>query len=221
MADGARELTEVVRRGGRNNLLRQSAIPITVVSLLGVTALGSVSEPAPSSSHGIETLSQTRYLASRWIRQGKRLRDLIDRGLLPSELRWQVRAAGALPYYTEWYTLDEFGLNDPNVTSWQAPNSSRRKAGHTRRASPAYTRARGIQVLPLGPELVREVPFAKIDHQRRRVQEELKRLRVPEHEALVYCFEVQSGSYLIFRSTVSPGEIESIFKGLRSCPKDG
>src|SRR5262249_33540122 len=55
--------------------------------------------------------------------QGKALRKLIDRGLLPADTHIGICAVGAIPYDSDLNTLDRLGLTDA-VVAHQAP------AGH-------------------------------------------------------------------------------------------
>src|SRR5262249_15899498 len=49
------------------------------------------------------------------IREGRRLRKLRDDGTLPSDLYIAVDCVGAVPYYSDFRTLDRFGLTDAHV----------------------------------------------------------------------------------------------------------
>ncbi len=60
----------------------------------------------------IETIERTGHMGKLRMRQGQRLRSLIDQGLLPSDIRYATGFAGATPYYSGLYTIDLWGLND-------------------------------------------------------------------------------------------------------------
>lgn len=65
--------------------------------------------------HGIATLRTIETYATYRAEEGRFLRGLIERGLLPEDLVICVGGAGALPYYTMLPTVDRLGINDLQI----------------------------------------------------------------------------------------------------------
>jgi hypothetical protein len=166
---------------------------------------------------GIEGLEATRLYADARVSEGRKLRELIERGLLPQELRWQTRGAGAIPYYTEWYTLDELGLNDLYVARWEGGQHGRGRIAHERQAPLGYSRAMNIQLLEAGPDLLHKLSREELAVRKNRLAERWKRQLGSLREAEIHCFEVEPGTYLLFRSTVERSGVQSLFAKLDPC----
>lgn len=80
-------------------------------------------------------------------------RDLVDlerRGLIPSDLRLAVSCVGAVPYYTDLFTLDRLGLTDRRVARSE-PVRTVRVMAHEKQATLDYGRERGVDFWALDP----------------------------------------------------------------------
>lgn len=123
-------------------------------ALLTTTHLGSVSSDAKRNRHHIESIERTRDYALDRARQGRILAGYIESGVLPRDLMLCVGGAGALPYYTNWPTLDFRGLNDPHIA--RSPIKERGVIAHEHFADAAYMRERGVVVFDSLNQLVHE-----------------------------------------------------------------
>jgi hypothetical protein len=93
---------------------------------------------------GVASVAGIRAYATRRIAEGQTLRRLIDAGDLDCCLLLGVTGAGAVPYYTDWPTVDSHGLNDRYIAN--LPLATRSVIGHERRAPLAYLRGRGVVI---------------------------------------------------------------------------
>ncbi len=127
-----------------------------------------------------------RGYSERRTLEGEALRGFVERGLLPADLRIAVGGAGALPYYSELYTVDFLGLNDV-VIAHEAPVKLG-LAGHRHEARPDYLREKGVEVIDATNGLVRVGDPANFP-------------RTAERYCFtgdLVCYEVQEGVYLLF-----------------------
>jgi tetratricopeptide (TPR) repeat protein len=76
--------------------------------------------------------------------EGRRLRALVDQGVLPEDTHLATGCVGAIPYRSRLRTLDRLGLTDAVVA--HAPPQSARIMAHDRSASFAYGRERGVDL---------------------------------------------------------------------------
>ena len=146
---------------------------------------------------------QMRPYAAARAEQGKKLRDWVERGLLPADLRIAVGGSGALPYYSGLFTIDILGWNDVNVAHGPITNPGR--IGHEREASPEYLEERGVEVIDASNGLVRAGDPAAL----------------PRTAAKSYftgdlvAIEVEPNWYLVFGTTLGDEELAELFAGLR------
>jgi len=102
--------------------------------------------------HHLAPIAGIKRYASQRIEQGKFLRECIDEGLLPKKLNLCVGGAGALPYYTEWVTVDKRGLNDHHVA--RLPIDEQKGLAHSRNAPHDYLRERQVEVFDVSNQLL-------------------------------------------------------------------
>jgi len=76
--------------------------------------------------------------------EGRRLRALVDAGVLPADAHVAMSAVGAIPYYSNLRVLDRLGLTDATVAK-SAPGELRIMA-HDRHATVAYATASGVDL---------------------------------------------------------------------------
>lgn len=115
-----------------------------------------------------EHRSLTRYLTSHFVAvrqeehrlflekaaaQGRRLRDLVVAGLVPSDTRIAVDCVGAIPYYSDLVVLDRHGLTDGPVAHQKRPVTE--LLAHEKVADLADARRFGVELWAEDPvELV-------------------------------------------------------------------
>jgi len=151
IAEGLRELIDGPGPGHTGFVALGAAV---AAALLITTHLGSVSPDARRNRHHIESIELTREYARDRARQGKILAGYIASGVLSRDLMLCVGGAGALPYYTNWPTLDFRGLNDPHIA--RSPIEERGAIAHEHFADEAYLRERGVVVFDSLNQLVHE-----------------------------------------------------------------
>lgn len=170
--------------------------------LLLVTYRGSSRPEAGVGRGPIESLEETRRYGRGRIEQGLYLRSLVDDGVLPAELRIAVSGAGAVPYYTRWYTVDRLGLNDVKIA--RQPVLERGLPGHEREATPADLAARSVALNDVFSRVVFEDDPQLPARIARSGVSGARSLRVDDH-----C--------LVFTTTLPEREYARVFAGLSSC----
>jgi len=130
------------------------AAGLCALALLATSCAGSRTASAREMRHGVASLEIIAGYASRRVEEGRFLRGLVDRGLLPADLALCVGGAGALPYYTRWPTLDRRGINDLRIA--RLPLADRGVIAHERDVPQAYLLERRIAVFDVFNRLVHE-----------------------------------------------------------------
>jgi hypothetical protein len=118
--------------------------------------MGSVRPEAKTTRYDIASLEEIEDYAERRTREGKFLRALIDRGLLPNDLILCVTGAGAVPYYSGLPTVDLYGMNDTRIAHQEI--TGRGVIAHEKRGSSDYMRERGVEIYDRLNKLVYEGP---------------------------------------------------------------
>jgi arabinofuranosyltransferase len=219
IADGIQFLAV---RHGRQTWMRSSAVGFAgaiSLALLATTLYGSLHPLDKSDANGIGSTG-TYYAATR-MTQGKALRRLIERGILPSDLRIETGACGALPYYTDWYVLDKRGLNDVRVAHQTL--TSRGAIGHEHEATLAYVREREIAVLLLGHELLHDVDFRGLQVELAKARHWMniynQQARTAQEQLRLRCLQVDQGTYLIFGTNLDEDQFRQTLGHLRRCSR--
>jgi hypothetical protein len=78
------------------------------------------------------------------IRTGRKLRELVDRGVLPADTHIAISAVGVIPYLSGLRTLDRLGLTDPVVA--RMPPNELRILAHDRHATIDYAARIGVDL---------------------------------------------------------------------------
>ncbi len=198
-------LVELVQRAatsGWRPLRRALLAGIVALALLFATTLGPRRPEATRIRHGVNTLASIAFYANYRAREGRMLRRLSDEGVLPPDVVLCVGGAGAVPYYTDWTTIDRRGLND--VTIAHQPLPERGVIAHEREPSYAYLRERGVvifdafnRLLQPDDEAVRERRSIPLDGR------ELRTVAIPV-----------GGAFLTFATPLDDEELKEIFAGL-------
>ena len=138
---------------------RRVALVVSVglaLTLWVSTYLGSGRPEARKTRHDIASIEEIRTYAERRAREGKFLRQLIEKGLLPHDIVLCVTGAGAVPYYSGLPTVDLYGMNDVRIAHMEI--SERGVIAHEKRGSSDYMRERSVEVFDRLNKLVYDVP---------------------------------------------------------------
>jgi len=84
-----------------------------------------------------------RVFAAITVAEGRRLRRLVDSGMLPTDTHLALPAVGAVPYYSDVRVLDLHGLTDARVAHSQF-RADLRLMAHGKHASLEYVRQAGV-----------------------------------------------------------------------------
>jgi arabinofuranosyltransferase len=88
-----------------------------------------------------------RTFARSALRDGARVRGLLDRGVLPRDVHLAMGAVGAIPYVSDARTLDVLGLTDARVAHGPfRPAAMTRMMAHAKEASPEYLGEAGVDL---------------------------------------------------------------------------
>jgi hypothetical protein len=189
-------------------------------ALLAATTWGSAATLLDREGGSVASLARHGRFTAFRIEQGRGLRALIEAGRLPRELRIQTGAAGALPYYTDWYTLDARGLNDVRIA--HEPLRERGLVAHEREASLTYTRERRIAAIVLNHQLLYEAGSPWLAESqglaRRWVLEASQRLGEPG-AVRARCVELGDGKALLFATLLKDAELEAALGRRPGCPE--
>lgn len=219
MADGVRVIQDWVTRSRRRWAV--IAAPVAAVALLVATA---VSPVATAVSRAIEppsyfeSVNVARKYAVLRSDQGRYLAELVDRGLLPADLRIATGGIGALSYYTDWYVIDHHGLTDRWVA--RAPVAGAR-IGHQRRVTVEYIKQRRVDAVELSQ--VMAVPGSGslplvLEGARTWVESYNRGFEDPDLLLRLSCVEVEPEIYLFFGTNLDPEEERRLFGRFPSCP---
>jgi hypothetical protein len=199
LADGLRRIAAFGSGVGRGGFAARAVATALALALLTTTHLGSRSTDAASLRHGVASIEIIRDYAKRRAESGKFLREWIDRGLLPRDVVLCVGGAGALPYYTDWPTVDRRGINDPTVA--RTPIAGRGVIGHEREASYEYLLERRVVILDM---------FNRIVFDENLLTGRFRIKRYGSTEVPLKGFRLGE-RYLIFGTLVSEAEIRRLF----------
>jgi hypothetical protein len=149
----------IAAAGKRSRDLRRVALVVSVglgLTLWVSTYLGSTRPQAKKTRHDIASIEEIRAYSERRAREGKFLRQLIEKGLLPDDLVLCVTGAGAVPYYSNLPTVDLYGMNDVRIAHMKI--AERGVIAHEKRGSSDYMRERGVEIYDRLNKLVHDVP---------------------------------------------------------------
>ncbi len=201
---------------------RLAAVALSL-GLLATTHWGSRHSEPRENTNGIGTTVDAGAYGELRIAQGKALRALIDAGRLPADLRIETGAAGALPYYTDWYVLDKRGLNDLAVA--RQPLRRRGPVAHEHTARLATVREREIAVVMLGHELLVEGDARALERATRVARQWMalynRAASAPAERLRFECRRVGDDAYLVFGTNLAPAKFEAVLGSLASCTGPG
>ena len=154
VGEGLRSISALPFARPSLRLIRGGLVYGTAAALVITTHLASHA-PDPGRGHsGVASLGDIKAYAERRAAEGQFLRGLIDEGLLPADLVLCVGGAGALPYYTDWPTVDRRGINDATIA--RLPLRERGVIGHEHDAPYEYLRERRVVIFDVFNHLVYE-----------------------------------------------------------------
>lgn len=219
MADGVRVIQEWAMRSRRRWAV--VAAPVAAVALLVATAVSPVATAVSRSIEPpsyIESVNDARKYAVLRSGQGRYLAGLVDRGLLPADLRIATGGIGVLSYYTDWYVIDHHGLTDRWVA--RAPVTTSR-IGHQRRVTVAYIKQRRVDAVELSK--VMAVPGSAslptvLEVARRWLESYNRGFEDPDLLLRLRCVEVEPETFLVFGTNLDPEEERRLFGRFPSCP---
>jgi hypothetical protein len=135
--------------------LARGALAGAAALVLLVTMHLAAQAPDPGREHsGVASLRDIKAYAERRAAEGRFLRGLIDDGSLPPDLVLCVGGAGAVPYYTDWPTVDRRGINDATIA--RLPLKERGVVGHEHDAPYEYLRDRRVAMFDVFNQIVHE-----------------------------------------------------------------
>jgi hypothetical protein len=189
--------------------------------LLLATHFGSIRPEALRTRDAVASIGTIENYADQRIREGKYLRGLVERGILPADLRVAVTGAGALPYYTMWPMLDMHGLNDATIA--HQPVRRRSNVGHELGPAPGYLAEKRVAVvdslnrLVYGTDPMRLAP--RLNRARRiakaiRIADEAAGLNTP---ARMKCLRIAEDRVTIFVTVVSEPEFQRLLGHIAPC----
>jgi hypothetical protein len=89
------------------------------------------------------------FFLEQAVREGRGLRDLVERGVLPVDTHVGICCVGAIPYYSRLRVLDRIGLTDAEVARGEITQPQ--LVAHARSASREYGRERGVDLWSIDP----------------------------------------------------------------------
>ncbi len=108
----------------------------------------STREPVLELKWGMQSIDTMNDCVRLGKRVGARLKEV-----LPGDTRIATTLAGTIPFETNLFTIDQWGLNDRGVGT--RPSRGVRDRGHVKRAPDSYLRARGVQLAVDHPTMIR------------------------------------------------------------------
>ena len=185
IADGLARVWRLEQRG------TAAFVTAVAVALLLTTLIGSRATLTHNQRGGVSELASLVKYGRVRTEQGKFLRDAIDAGKLPADVVLGAGGVGAIPYYTEWETIDFRGLNDLEVA--RMPVGDRNATpGHERLAPIEYLWERGVEMLDADNMIVHDTPSTKLGGP----------LKYGGRQLMTRVYELD-GKYLIFATNLS------------------
>lgn len=108
-------------------------------ALVGVAWWGSGQPEHLERRYGMQSIE----LMNAFIQPGRELGEAL-RKAVPPDTRISTTLAGTVPYYSQLFTVDEWGLNDRTIA--HLPDIPVTGRGHVKKAPPAYLRERRVNL---------------------------------------------------------------------------
>jgi hypothetical protein len=190
-------------------------------ALLLATHVGSIRPEAVRTRDAIASLGAIKSYAERRMIEGMYLRDLVEQGVLPADLRVAVTGSGALPYYTMWPTLDIYGLNDATIA--HQPVHRRSNIAHENALPPGYLAEKRIAVVDSLNGLVYGADPKRLAPRMNRARRIARTIRESDQRigrdtpARVKCLWIGENRTMIFVTVVSEPEFHRVLGHLEAC----
>lgn len=114
------------------------ALALGVAGLVALCA-GAFRPEVMELEYGMQSVETMNSFVAPGRRVGLALRDA-----LPATARTSTTLAGAVPYYSQLFTVDEWGLNDKEVARMPSKPIGKASRGHLKKAPDAYLDKRGV-----------------------------------------------------------------------------
>ncbi len=173
------------------------------VGLLVTTQLGSHRPEAARGEKlwsGVATIDKLAQYTKRRTKAGLLLRQLVDEGKLPADLRIAVGGAGVVPWYSRLWTFDVLGLNDLEVA--RLPVETRGIIGHEKFATRAMLVAHQIALFDSMNAIVWQGPPEKLPRQS---------ISPVDRGAPLRCVKVADQQYLVFSTALDEADFRATF----------
>ena len=200
------------------------AVAGVVAALVGTTIVGSRRPEAVRTRDSIASLGTIYAYAQRRIGEGRKLRELIDRGVLPADLKVAVSGAGALPYYTMWPMVDLYGLNDATIAHQRV--RARSRIGHEQEVPPGYLFEREVVVVDVLNRLLFGNDPMRMAVRVNRVARAAKAMRIKdalvglESPARAKCLRISDDRVMIFVTVVTETAFTRALGHLAPCGRE-
>ena len=156
---------------------------------------GMTGDEALDSIHTLGTF-YGRYPDGDWTRLGRYLK----RNLEHTDAVLATTAAGAIPFYSDLRTIDQWGLNDLEIPRHGNRAEGARRPGHRRHATLSYLRAQGVNLIIGHPQIVKQGQLSKAQDARalgRWLMNLVRYNREPLGEATVVAMPLDRGEALL------------------------
>jgi arabinofuranosyltransferase len=225
IADGSILLWRVASRGSQPRRVAAAFGVVAVATALVLTTLvGSRRPEAVRTRDSIASLGAINAYAEQRIGEGRKLREAIDRGVLPADLQLAVTGAGALPYYTMWPTVDIYGLSDATIAHQRV--RARSQIGHEQKLPPGYLSERGVVVVDVLNRLSFGNDPRRMAVRLNRAARIAKAMRIKdatvglETPARVKCLRISEDRVMIFVTMVTEEIFTRVLGHLESCGRE-
>ena len=203
MAAAASRWSWSIERQGRTLIL-------VAMTLVAVSLCATHSRITKASVHKVKSVKGLEIYAETRERDAAVLNDLVDRGLLPSNLRLAAGGIGALGYGTGLYLFDYRGLTSPQVAAQDSRGSW---VGHQRMATAAQ-----VAQTDMIDSLSQLYWTQGFKQQMKNAKKKTRvRWRDKDHRLRSACLLVDGGA-LVFTTPHIGGAFDAVFGKLEPCP---
>lgn len=203
------------------------AIILLTVSLVGSTHPLGWSRSYKRAYHHrwknahVASLPRIKYYANMRVEQGQRLHYFVQQQKIPMDFKISTGGAGALPFYSQLWTLDYYGLNDSHIARKEV--KSRGLIGHETHASINYMQKRGVEAYAILKRFI----YAHTDKEYQHlVQDAYKKIAKLNQESIdqgnqaklhYQCYQLTQNEHFIFATPQDPQKIRTRLSKLVPC----
>ncbi|MBW2666391.1 MAG: hypothetical protein JRE13_08885 [Deltaproteobacteria bacterium] len=222
IADGLILIWRVAPRNSQSGrVVAAFGVAAVASALVTTTFAGSTRPEAVRTRDSIASLGAIRAYAEQRIGEGRGLREAIDSGVLPADLKVAVTGAGALPYYTMWPMVDIYGLNDATIAHQHV--RVRSQIGHEQQLPPGYLAEQEVVVVDVLNHLVFGTDPMRMALRLKRAARIAKAMRGKdamaglETPARVKCLQITDDRVMIFVTVVTEETFARALGHLEPC----